>query len=245
MKYTLTISDMDGEQFVDVCNKLNMSTSISGQVEPVVLAKEETTYSTEPQPAPAPAPIPQINEDEPLPSIDEKIAGETTVDYIDPNAELDSDGLPWDERIHAGTKKQNKDGTWKRKRNVQDFQYDEVVKELKDAIGDNSEPVADNVSHSDTGSTPVTPPSPQSAAPALVPQPTTPPSPNEARDFGGLMQVIMRLQSEQKIDEAYIMSIVTRINEGFKAEIQTITDVAVNSEMVEFAFGCLEVDQKL
>lgn len=34
--------------------------------------------------------------------------------------ELDTDGLPWDERIHAGTKRKNADGRWTSKRGIND-----------------------------------------------------------------------------------------------------------------------------
>lgn len=46
---------------------------------------------------------------------------------------LDSARLPWDERIHAGTKATNKDGTWSRRRNTPDDTYDAVMAELKGA----------------------------------------------------------------------------------------------------------------
>lgn len=34
--------------------------------------------------------------------------------------DLDTDGLPWDARIHAGTKRKNDDGRWSRKRGIND-----------------------------------------------------------------------------------------------------------------------------
>ena len=42
-------------------------------------------------------------------------------------AELDSSGQPWDERIHAGNKSTNKDGTWRKKRGVDT----ELVKQVE------------------------------------------------------------------------------------------------------------------
>lgn len=44
--------------------------------------------------------------------------------------EFDSAGIPWDERIHAGTKGRNQDGTWKRRRNTSDVFYSTVMAEL-------------------------------------------------------------------------------------------------------------------
>lgn len=44
--------------------------------------------------------------------------------------EFDSAGIPWDERIHAGTRGVNQDGTWKRRRNTSDVIYASVMAEL-------------------------------------------------------------------------------------------------------------------
>lgn len=44
---------------------------------------------------------------------------------------VDADGLPWDERIHAGTQTKTADGRWKRKRGVDQTLVDQVVAELK------------------------------------------------------------------------------------------------------------------
>lgn len=43
---------------------------------------------------------------------------------------IDTRGIPWDARIHAGSKKQNQDGTWKRKGRIDDAFYNSVVMEL-------------------------------------------------------------------------------------------------------------------
>ena len=37
-----------------------------------------------------------------------------------PSGELDVNGLPWDERIHAGTKAKNADGSWRQRRGLND-----------------------------------------------------------------------------------------------------------------------------
>lgn len=43
-----------------------------------------------------------------------------TVQTAAPGLVLDSEGLPWDARIHGETKTQNKDGTWRAKRGLND-----------------------------------------------------------------------------------------------------------------------------
>lgn len=70
---------------------------------------------------------------------------------------LDKDGLPWDERIHAGTKALNADGTWRGRRGIDAGLKSKVEAELRATIG--SAPVQ------------------QAAAPAPVPAPPTPPLP--------------------------------------------------------------------
>lgn len=83
------------------------------------------------------------------------------------NAEFDSSGLPWDERIHAGTKGINADGTWKRRRNTSDDVFDAVTAELR-ALVAGSTPAA-------AVATPVAAAVPSIAAPQ-APQAITVPS---------------------------------------------------------------------
>lgn len=47
---------------------------------------------------------------------------------------LDAAGYPWDERIHSGSRKQNNDGTWKKKRGVPKETVAEVEAELRGAM---------------------------------------------------------------------------------------------------------------
>ncbi len=47
------------------------------------------------------------------------------------NAELDKSGLPWDARIHAGTKTKTQKGDWTRKKGVDEAVLDAVVAELR------------------------------------------------------------------------------------------------------------------
>lgn len=53
---------------------------------------------------------------------------------------VDANGLPWDERIHAGSKTMNKDGTWKKRRGVNDATFNAVVAELKGATPEPAHP---------------------------------------------------------------------------------------------------------
>jgi hypothetical protein len=47
------------------------------------------------------------------------------------SVELDANGLPWDERIHASTKTKKQDGSWKRKSGIEDSLVESVTTELR------------------------------------------------------------------------------------------------------------------
>ena len=47
------------------------------------------------------------------------------------NAEVDAEGLPWDGRIHAGTKTKTQKGIWTQKKGVDEAVRDAVVAELR------------------------------------------------------------------------------------------------------------------
>jgi len=48
------------------------------------------------------------------------------------NVELDADGIPWDERIHASTKTKTAKNVWTKKRNVDEVLYGQVHAELQE-----------------------------------------------------------------------------------------------------------------
>lgn len=46
------------------------------------------------------------------------------------NFGVDAEGLPWDERIHSSNKQKTEKGIWRRKRGLQDMEYDAIRAEL-------------------------------------------------------------------------------------------------------------------
>jgi hypothetical protein len=84
-----------------------------------------------PQPGAAPAPIP-------MPAVGGG-DGDDDTGPVNANAPaLDSTGLPWDERIHAGTKTLKSDGTWTGKRGgPKGAELDAIVAELRARAGAN------------------------------------------------------------------------------------------------------------
>lgn len=83
----------------------------------------------------------------------------------------DASGLPWDERIHAASKALNSDGTWRKRRGVDDATVDAVEAELRGATVE--APAAISTTPEDRE--PVAPPP---APPMLsLPMPTAPAAP--------------------------------------------------------------------
>lgn len=81
---------------------------------------------------------------------------------------VDKDGLPWDERIHAKSKATNADGTWRKRRNVDDATVAMVETQLRAGSPAPFVPAA-----------PVTPPLPPMAVPPvpMTVAPVAPPMP--------------------------------------------------------------------
>ena len=96
------------------------------------------------------------------------------------SVELDSKGLPWDERIHAGTKTKIKSGEWKAKKGVEAATVAQVETELRARVAGNvASPVVPTVP---------TPPlaSPVGASsPITTASPAVAPATDPAAVFGG------------------------------------------------------------
>jgi len=81
---------------------------------------------------------------------------------------VDSDGLPWDARIHSASRAINADGTWRQRRNVDPAVLDQVRAELKQTMSA-SAPLAPP-----PPPVVVTPPPPVAPPPPVVPAPPAP-----------------------------------------------------------------------
>lgn len=224
MKFTVSVQDLDGQDAVDLIQKLTAMGS-NGSIVPGASFKENDEYSA------------TGNE-----------------------SEFDSNNMPWDERIHASTKTKNKDGTWKRGRNVDDAVFAAVEAELRvkttgavvvptvaPAMGNAPEPVA-AVGYVAPAVVPTV--APAIAAPVALPvaaniAPAIPAPVAITRDFKGLMQQISNLFAAKTIDPSYPNTIVQRINvhaQHFGGEISTLTDISNDPRRVEYAWQCLDAD---
>lgn len=122
-------------------------------------------------PEPAPTVSDSAKDDDKAPAVTPKKEQGSTPILTDEG--LDTEGVPWDERIHSATKSKVKDGTWKKKRGVEKEEYNKIKEELKaivpDCLKDDPQPPA----------TPQAPTPPSATAPPV----SLPDQPSEQTSF--------------------------------------------------------------
>lgn len=163
-EFTLSIKTESTSELADIVAKLNgdqvvntVDTKVNHEIVENALKRDGVIPET---PTPSPVPQPEPQDDEPT---------------NDAPPATDKNGLPWDERIHAGTKALNADGTWKKRRGVDDATVAAVTAELTGAA---------------TAPTPAPQPEP-TPAPTPEPTPAPVPSTNRIQDF---QQIVQELQ---------------------------------------------------
>lgn len=107
---------------------------------------------------------------------------QTTTELPGEGVELDKNGIPWDERIHAGTKRKNADGTWSLKKGVDKELAAQIIAEYQSAGGGVEAPAAPSKPSAPAAPSAPTPPSPPSAP--SKPSSPVPPAPPKAEDAG-------------------------------------------------------------
>lgn len=135
-----------------------------------------------------------------------------------PPTDVDKNGLPWDNRIHSTPAKQNADGSWRSKRNLDPDVEAAVVAELRRAMAAPlpvvASPTPAPVAADPTPAPPAPEPTPvdaatafggaaATAAPNPAPTPPTPapaaPIPAGETDFPGMMRVVTELQRDGRL----------------------------------------------
>lgn len=170
-EFTLSIKTESTSELADIVAKLNgaHTAPTDGVVRSALLETPPPVQDALKANA-APVPQPEPQDDEPT---------------NDAPPATDKNGLPWDERIHAGTKALNGDGTWKKRRGVDDATVAAVTAELTGAA---PQPEPTPAPQTEPESTPAPTPAPQ---PETAPTPTPVPSTNRIQDF---QQIVQELQ---------------------------------------------------
>lgn len=176
-EFTLSIKTESTSELADIVAKLNgdsVTLATGGPLKQDIQRVVGEVVSGTVVPVPQPEPEPQD--------------GEPT--NATPPA-TDKNGLPWDERIHAGTKALNADGTWKKRRGVDDATVAAVTAELTGAAPQ-TEPTPAPAPQPEPEPTPAPAPAPAPAPqPETAPTPAPVPSTNRIQDF---QQIVQELQ---------------------------------------------------
>lgn len=164
------------------------------------------------------------------------------------DGELDSEGLPWDARIHASTKTKTVKGVWKARKNVPDDVKLSVETELRLASKTASLPVGATPLYAPAPAVQtypqhippqqqevilqqptITPGYPPYAAPegVAVAQPQAQiPVQNEVVTFQQIMNKFQQLITSGRVDGNFVQGMIAEINAAFGTNITSLTDIA-------------------
>lgn len=123
--------------------------------------------------------------------------------------DVDSRGLPWDERIHAGTKATNADGSWRNKRGVDKALVEAVEAELAGAVPNApTDAPAATVSGADVAEAaseiPLPPAPVAEAAGGIIPDAPAAPTPADAPTFKDAMAIVTTRQREGTLTQVQV-----------------------------------------
>jgi hypothetical protein len=132
--------------------------------------------------------------------------------------DVDSRGLPWDERIHAGTKATNADGSWRNKRGVDKALVEAVEAELAasaltamggglvpNAPTDEPAATASGAADAEGASEIPLPPAPVAeAAGGIIPDAPAAPTPADAPTFKDAMAIVTTRQREGTLTQVQV-----------------------------------------
>lgn len=122
---------------VDAVYGVKSSPKSNTAVAPVTATATAVVAESHPSPASNLAPVAEF----PNPSIAPTAAASVTPVTSSPaGVDLDKNGIPWDVRIHSGgvnddgSHKKNKDGSWAKKKGVDDLTFSNITKELQNLM---------------------------------------------------------------------------------------------------------------
>lgn len=123
--------------------------------------------------------------------------------------DVDSRGLPWDERIHASTKATNGDGSWRNKRGVDKALLDQVEQELSGSrpipLPDAPVATASGADVAEAASEIPLPPAPAAEeAAGIIPDAPAAPTPADAPTFKDAMAIVTTRQREGTLTQVQV-----------------------------------------
>jgi hypothetical protein len=140
--------------------------------------------------------------------------------------DTDANGLPWDERIHSGTKALNADGTWRTKRGVDKALVAEVEAELRSTSPEAlaAEDAEKYASHETAPPAPPAPPAPVETH-NLGHAPEAPPAPSSSTSpFVVLMKRVTTAQGAGKLTAQRVKELLESLDRKSIMDLRTDTD---------------------
>lgn len=142
----------------------------------------------------------ELSEREDLPEserlIEQAAAANTAPPPPATDSAVDSKGTPWDARIHSESHATVADGSWRKRRGVDEATFASVMAELSDAPP--PPPVEQSVPNAPPAPTADVPPAPEPAASAPVATDTPPPPPAAAGAFDGFPAFVSAVSKHNK-----------------------------------------------
>lgn len=242
-KYKLTIETDTIEQLRSYIENVDCGNSVNtdSQIETVTPSPVAITVT--------PGSVPTVEEGIAIAAgVEASIANTFTVPTIEnvqrdpaPVAAVDGDstGMAWDERVHSTPKKTNKDGSFKKKRGIDDATFQAVKAELLRGapVAPVPVPPVDAVAATaDTVAGGVLP-----AAIEPVPLPVTPvnAAPNTVST---LMLRIQKAFGASKIDQDYLTGLVNRVNAQLGTNYSAPAEFASNQDALDTACNFMTTD---
>lgn len=138
---------------------------------------------------------------------------------------IDANGLPWDERIHSGTKALNADGTWRTKRGVDKALVAEVEAELRSQGDDPEELERVEEEVKELLAAPPAPPAPPAPAPtAPTPEPAPVAPSSSTSPFVALMKRVTTAQGAGKLTAQRVKELLESLDKKSIMDLRTDTD---------------------
>ena len=226
MKFNLTITEMNEEEFANLFANINCKPVI----QPTVVVTKE----------------PEISKND-IVLTDEPVEGDFEEPAVHEPA-YDKNGLPWDARIHSSNHKLTDKGVWQRRRGVSDIEFENVKNEL---LGVQA-PVAPTplVQPQVMAPTPlVTPdiyaPVAQVAqpmapvAPVAQPTPVAPTTPDANVLFQTMFEKVKQGMASGTFKANDVQALVAAVNIQFGTQYQTLASVKDNAEVLQFIINDL------
>lgn len=167
--------------------------------------------------------------------------------------QFDTDGLPWDARIHSSNQKKKADGRWVSRRNVDEALYNQVVNELRAGGTPPAAPVPAFLQSMQPGHVPAAPMNPlppqqpTSYAPAAPAMPAYAPQPPVAApggDINALFAKISQMFQAGTADAPYMNSLTQRLSQTFQVQVNSVNDIAGRPDIIAYAFQIIAADGK-